>query len=134
MHYDVPDKEFESLNRLTSEERYTHFIKRIAEHELVWTLGNDDGFVTFSDDDGIKHYAFWPHERYAQEFAVGEWGDCVANKIGVYDWLEKWLCGMSRDGFGCVIFPTLSDDGVSVESSDLHFVGDDLKKELENYS
>jgi hypothetical protein len=49
---------------------------------------------------------FFPKKDYAEYCAVNEWRNFKAKSIGLYDFIDKWLVGMKKDGVKPSIFPT----------------------------
>ena len=129
---DVPEQEFQAVLRLPAEERYARFIKRVAALEEVWTLGDEEGYVTYTDESGRIYYAFWPHAAYAAHFATGEWARFTPKAVDLYYWLDKWLSGMQADNVGLVIFPN-GEDELFVDPEQLGDLRGDVEAELERY-
>lgn len=48
----INDKEFEAVSALPFRERYEYFIKHVADGEVVWSLGADDGWVLMGNKEG----------------------------------------------------------------------------------
>ena len=53
MSWIMNEKEVENVISLPAEGRYEYFIKRVADWEVVWSLGNEDGWVLAGDDGGV---------------------------------------------------------------------------------
>ena len=49
---DITKQEFDAIIRLSPEERYAYFIKRICDWEQIWTLYSDDNLVLNEDKKG----------------------------------------------------------------------------------
>jgi hypothetical protein len=69
----VKDPEFAAVSALPGPARYAHFIGQVADWEEVWGLRGSGGWVLAADDDGRQLMPIWPHARYAEACAVGEW-------------------------------------------------------------
>ena len=123
-------KQFESIIALSGEERYEHFIARVSDWEEVWSLKNQQGFVSFGDSEENKGIPFWPHPDYASALATGEWSDCQPQRIELETLLSRWLPGMKKDGVLAAIFPTPRGKGIMVDPEEL---GSDIWKECEQY-
>ncbi|BDI33920.1 hypothetical protein CCAX7_59710 [Capsulimonas corticalis] len=118
------DKEFETVSALPFQERYAHFIKRVADHEHLWSLWND-GWVLAADNDRHEVVPVWPHERYAAACAIDEWAGHTPRAIDLDEWLEKWIPGLERDGRLVVVFLTPSSAGATVTP-------ENMRQELED--
>lgn len=86
MAKEVSDGEFRGVIALPAPDRYSHFIRRIADFEELWGLRRSDGWVTMGDDAGHKCIPVWPHKRYAESFIRDSWSDTTATRI------ENHLC------------------------------------------
>lgn len=126
----MTDKEFQAVSALPGPKRYAHFIKRVADHEEVWSLSNRDGWVLAGDKEGREFALVWPHAEYAMACATGAWADCEPKAIPLDEWMEKWLPGLARDDRMIAVFMTPKDSGVSITSEAM---ARDLEAELECY-
>ena len=98
MTYEMNKKLFEEVTKLSGQERYDHFLDIVGDFEELWSLRNEEGFVTMADDDGNECIPFWPHPDYASALVTGSWSDCSPERIILNDLLNKWLPGMIKDG------------------------------------
>ena len=52
---------------LSTEDRYTYFIRHCADFEQVWGLVvGEDNWVIFKDNEGDKIFPLWPHIELAE--------------------------------------------------------------------
>lgn len=130
MSYQISDEEIAAVSALAGPERYSHFIRRVADWEEVWGLKDEGGWVLMHDNDGRRIMPFWPHVRYAEVMATGVWESCKPAGIALADFLEAWLPGMSGDGLYAAVLPTPALRGVVVEPLRLR---NDLDEELSQY-
>lgn len=121
-------KEFESVIKQPPNIRYEFFIKQVADFEEVWGL-YDEGWATAQDDEGNMLIPFFPKKEFAEYCAVNEWRNFKAEPINLYEFIDKWLVGMRKDGIKPSIFPT-NEDSVMVE---IDVILNDINNELENY-
>lgn len=126
----VNDKELSAVISLTASERYSYLVKKVADAERLWSLGDASGWVLMSDDQGKELVPVWPHERYAEACATGTWAGAVPQPIELLKWMENWLPGLVRDGRQVAAFPTPENKGMVVSPSQMK---DDLEEELLNY-
>ena len=73
----VKDQEFVAVTALTAPARYSHFIEQVADWEIVWSLRGQDGWVLAAADDGQLLAPVWPHSRYAEACANGDWSNAA---------------------------------------------------------
>lgn len=121
-------KEFAALLQRPANIRYEYFIKKVVDYEEVWGLYND-GWATAQDDDGNMLIPFFPKREFAEHCVKNEWEDHKGVAIDLYDFIDKWLVGMKKDGVKPSIFPT--DEDTALVEIDLLLRG--LNSEHENY-
>ena len=130
MSYEVNDQQFEAVVALPAPQRYEHFIKRIADTEVVWSLRSIGGWVMSGAGDGGELFPVWPHERYAAACASGGWEGTHPAAIRLDDFRAKWLPGLQRDNRRVAVFPLPQGGSIPVEPERL---GADLLDELALY-
>jgi hypothetical protein len=131
MSWQVDDAEFTSVLELPGPRRYEYFVKRAASHGRLWGLRGGGRWVIAEDGEGNQHFPVWPHQRFAQELATGQWGDAAPIAIDVDEWVEEWLPDLEGDGIRIAVFQTPDDRGVGVSPQRLKR---DLVKELEQFN
>ena len=129
MTYELNQKQFESVMALPDVKRFEHFISRIVDWEEVWSLKSPSGWATVHSKQRLC-VPFWPHPKYAEAFANGEWSGYIAEKIELDDFLKKWLPGMKKDNNLVAVFPNLGMQGIVVEASRVLVA---INEELEKY-
>jgi hypothetical protein len=84
------------------------------------------------DDAGARSIPVWPHKRYAEVFATGNWADAEAAPIDLEAWMERWLPRITSDGVQVAVFPVIEqkERGVVVPPEQLQR---DLEQELKQY-
>ncbi|MCB9772136.1 MAG: DUF2750 domain-containing protein [Candidatus Omnitrophica bacterium] len=122
--------EIQSVVNLAGAERYSYFIKRVADSEKVWALRNKDGWVSALDANGNEVIPVWSHSEYAKLCANDEWKDCAPRFIILQDWLDRWIPGMIKDKRRVGVFPTVVSKGVVVDPERLCT---DLNNELSKF-
>lgn len=130
MSWSLNDKEFESVILLEAPKRYSYWIKKVADHQQVWSLWKDGGWALAGDDQGCELTPVWPHEKFAAVCANGDWASYMPQMIEASVWLERWIPGIQRDNRLIAVFPTPADRGIVVTPERLR---DDLKAELSLY-
>jgi hypothetical protein len=129
MPWILRQKEKEHVLALEAPKRYEHFIKKIADTEIVWGLF-DDGWALLADDGGKKLFPFWPHKEYADMFKDVEWLKYKPKEIPVNEYIDVLLPKLNKEGVQCAIFPVKGKGGISVAPDK---VIADLKEELSKY-
>jgi hypothetical protein len=87
--YALSDREFESVSRLAAEERFAHFLKRVADWEAVWGLRDATGWAAATDGEGHSSFPLWPHPRYASACADREWAGNAPVAIDVHEFVAE---------------------------------------------
>lgn len=130
MPYKTNPKQYEAVIGLPADQRYQHFIGRVADWEEMWSLKNADGWVGLANDEGQECIPLWPHPDYAAALATGDWADCSPVRIGLDAFLNRWVEGMNEDSVHVAVFPNLDERGVVVPPDRLK---SDLEAELEKF-
>ncbi|MCF7848210.1 MAG: DUF2750 domain-containing protein [Kiritimatiellales bacterium] len=76
-------------------------MKRIVESEVVWSLSNSGGYAiaeSNEDDDPAEIILFWSDEAYARRAKTETFPEYKETTIPLFDFLYRWLPGMSGDG------------------------------------
>jgi hypothetical protein len=128
--YALSDREFEAVSRLNAEERFEHFLKRVADWEAVWGLRDAKGWVAATDGEGHSSFPLWPHPRYAVACADHEWAGNAPVAIDVHEFVEEWLPAMASDNVLLAVFPTPGLSGVIVSAAEM---ADALRQALAEY-
>ncbi|OJW16764.1 MAG: hypothetical protein BGO49_16020 [Planctomycetales bacterium 71-10] len=115
MSYVANGKEIAAVFKLSGPDRYSHFVRRVADWGEIWSLGDGDGWKLLADDAGRELVPVWPAAAFVQALCIGEWAGCRPRAIAMDDWLEKWTPGMVRDGRKVAVPPTPEGRAVTVE-------------------
>jgi hypothetical protein len=124
------DEEIKSVLALDGAKRYGYCVKKAADQQQLWSLGQENGWALASDDVGRELVPVWPHEKFAFVCANGIWAGYQAKAIDLDAWLERWIPGMEKDTRLIAVFPTPQDKGVVVEPRRFET---DLREELAQY-
>lgn len=130
MTYHLNEQEIRAVLSLDGPKRYNHFIKRVTDWEELWTLKAPDGYVLMGDKEEIVHAPVWPHLRYAEICARGEWSNTKPVPISLSEFLNKWIPGLHLEGRMVAVFPLPTGKGIAVDPVRL---ADDLREESTLY-
>jgi Protein of unknown function (DUF2750) len=113
--YELETEEFERLTIADAPGQYEYFVERSVENDHVWTLvDSEDNWAAFgAADDGVM-LCVWPHPRFAQACAYGDWSSHEAVPVDLAVFLEEVLPDLIREGTVVALFPT-KDTAVPVE-------------------
>jgi hypothetical protein len=123
----LSDKEVAGLLSADGPIRYDHFVKQVADWELVWGLRDEDGWVSMGVSNDKGAFPVWPHEAYARLLATEAFANARPTSIEVQEWVESWLPGLARGGTQVAVFPTPAGKGVVVHPEKLRA---DIEAEL----
>ena len=103
--------------RQTSQARYDLFIEHLHKGEPCFTLADAEGclILTVANE---KVLPLWPTSDMATDWAAKEHSGFSAFEIGQQDLVEKWLPGMSNDGFSVGVAPNMSGEGIVVQAGE----------------
>jgi hypothetical protein len=81
-----------------SEKNHARFVRRVVESQRVWAVEGNNGVIPFESSHAGGHVLpFWSDEAYARR-AARRLGEGELLEIGLFDFLFRWLNGMSEDG------------------------------------
>jgi hypothetical protein len=128
--WEVSEEELRAVLRLPAPKRYEYFVKRIVDWQELWGLRDGQGFAVSAASSGRQLFAVWPHRRYAEACAVGEWAGRTAAPIGLGEWLNGWLPELEEDGHAVAVFPDPNGNAINREPAEL---AADLQAEAQRY-
>ena len=125
----VSDEERDAVLKLDAAQRYSYFVKRVADWEAAWGLW-EDGWALVGGDDGRTGFPLWPAREYAWACAAGEWAGYRPGQIAIGDLVGEVLSRLQAEGVLVGVFPTPTGKGMLVEPNEL---GSSLRAECERY-
>lgn len=87
------------LDRVTCDANHKRFIERIIQSETIWYLSHPDGVATSvsNDDESTTILLFWSDRAYAKNAKRNEFSEYKETSMDLFDFLFRWLPGMSGD-------------------------------------
>jgi hypothetical protein len=115
------------LNRADCDDSHKRFVQRIVEKEIVWYLSNSEGVAhsESNDDEESTVLIFWSDEAYARRAKNETFPEYEETSMDLFDFLFRWLPGMSGDG--ALAGTNWTHDLIGVESDPF-----ELREEIEN--
>ncbi|MDQ1097678.1 MULTISPECIES: DUF2750 domain-containing protein [Chryseobacterium] len=123
------NKKIGNILRMSENERYDYFIRKVADFEVLWGL-DDNGWALLGDNEGRQVLPLWPEKEFAELCAIDQWEGFKPKEISLNDFFEKWIPGMTNDNTLVNIFLTPEEKGSVISPKDL---GVDLQNEAEQY-
>jgi len=118
MSFTLTAAERDKTLALSNYQRYQYFIDMVSEQGEIWSLANDEGWVTLSAE-GDNCLPIWPHADYAAQWATGDWSDCTPKSVTLETWLKRWTKGLKNDETLLVVFPNLEEEALLVDPEEL---------------
>ncbi|EGT5684023.1 DUF2750 domain-containing protein [Cronobacter turicensis] len=127
----ISSQEIDVMFKKNAKERYVYFVKKIADWECAWALGDDTGYITTEDGDGNLSLPLWPAKEYAQKCAVNEWTNLSVKEVSLDELLDELLPELIEDEIDVVAFMAPDETGLPTLSA--ANVLKDLLAECEKY-
>ena len=122
------DKEIEHVLNTDIQKRYQYFIKKVADFGEIWSLKDQDGWVTLGVEED-EFFPVWPQKEFAEICIGEEWDDCYAESIDLEDFLDDWITGLKEDNIRITVMWN-KGSGIDREWDRLR---EDIEIELEKY-
>ncbi|WDP91818.1 MAG: DUF2750 domain-containing protein [Desulfobacter sp.] len=88
------------LDQATCNANHERFVRRIVESEIVWYLSHPDGVANSvsNEDEETTILLFWSDRAYATRAKKETFPEFEEASMDLFDFLFRWLPGMSGDG------------------------------------
>ena len=87
------------LDTATCDSNHDRFIQRIIAREIVWYLSHPEGVAnSVSNDEETIILLFWSNRAYASRAKKDSFFEYEEASMDLFDFLYRWLPGMSQDG------------------------------------
>ncbi len=87
------------LDKASCKTKHKLFINRIIDNKIVWYLSNKNGtaYSISNNDEETVILMFWSDQAYTQQVKNNGFDDYDIAKMDLFDFLYRWLPGMSGD-------------------------------------
>lgn len=123
-------KEIEAVISLDANKRYEYSVKRIADFEALWIIGDDQGLRTYEDETGNIVFPIWPFKEFALLCCTGDFADCQPEELQLNEFLEDYVPDFKESGYKLSILPLPANKGAVV---DIDTFEKTLQIELDKY-
>ena len=103
--YKMNEPQFEAVTALSSADRSSHFVGKVADWEQLWAVKNNEGWLVPETADGLEYFPVWPHHEYAQRIADEHFPGYETIEIPLEEFLSHWLPTCENDGVKIAVFP-----------------------------
>src|SRR5688500_4205689 len=107
-----PEK-LRNIQNLSPQDRYSYFIRKVADFEEVWLIQENDQYVTLGDRAEQVAIPVWPEKEFAALMLTDSWKDCAVERMEVYDFIS-WLEQLEDEGCQIACFPLAALNSVVV--------------------
>ena len=131
--YKITEQEIEAIIKLTPQQRYAYFLKRICDWEQVWTLYEDDYIVLNEAKNGKLYILLFPFKDFAEHYATNTRGmkGVSYKSFEINEFLETIIKKLQANNVSnALVFPVANGYGLNVSMTDMV---KDIQSELENY-
>ncbi|MBO6598026.1 MAG: DUF2750 domain-containing protein, partial [Pseudomonadales bacterium] len=105
MTYHITEEEYEAVLKTSSQIRFEHFVKKVADWEQVWSVRNDEGWLVPVAPEGFEYFPLWPHPSYAQRVSDDNFPGHTAIEITFDELLDDWIPRLEQDDVKIAVFP-----------------------------
>ena len=111
----ISQKEIESVCKLPPFERYSYFIKRVADFEKMFTLVNEAGHLAFSEIEDKPLMPFWSAREFAELNIVNEWQLYTVKEVTLEEFEDNYIDLIVENDYLINIFPINNKRGFVVD-------------------
>jgi len=130
MPYEMNDAQLNAVLALPDEQRYQHFVAKVADWQELWGVRNDDGWLVPAMPEGVEYFPVWPHPEYAQKTADKNFPGHTAEELDFDTWMESMLIAFAEDNVKVAVFPNMEWRCVLADAGQLR---EDIRVESEQY-
>lgn len=123
-------KKNDNILKLSTEERYDYFVRKVADFEEVWGLKENDGWALLGDNNGRVLFPVWPEKEFAEICAIDTWSAYEPIAIDLDDFLEILSPRIKKDNLFYSVFLTPENKGVIISPEELCT---DIEDECQQY-
>ena len=116
--YAPSEEDADRIWNADSEARADWFVRRVAADDGAWGIGDEEGLLTFTSDDGQIVWMLWPHAVFARRFADEEGIEHELQRLA-WDHLMNELDRAAERGEVVAVFPTPGHDVASEDPQEL---------------
>ena len=105
MPYKMNPQQYEAVLALSSADRSSHFVGKVADWEQLWGVRNGEGWLVPVTPENIEYFPVWPHPEYAQKMTDEHFPGHNAVEISLDEFISSWLPKFEKDNVKVGVFP-----------------------------
>ncbi|SDU16213.1 DUF2750 domain-containing protein [Halopseudomonas salegens] len=105
MPYKMNPQQFDAVLALSSADRSSHFVGKVADWGQLWGVKNDLGWLVPITPEDLEYFPVWPHPEYAQKIVDEHFPGHHAVEIALEEFLSHWLPTFEADNVKVAVFP-----------------------------
>ena len=105
MPYNMNEHQFKNVMALSSYDSYIHFITKVADWQLLWSIELNGDQVLPQTPDELKYLPVWPHPEYAKRVSTTRYPDSNLREISSEAFLGHWLPVFEENNVKIAVFP-----------------------------
>ncbi|HGN1706774.1 TPA: DUF2750 domain-containing protein [Providencia rettgeri] len=125
------EKEILNVLALTSSQKYSYFVSKIADWEHVWSVGDGQNLVTTWDDEKRLSLPLWPAKAYVELCLTDEWANFTPMQFSLEHLMTEILPDMHEANISVALM--MQPDGRKTPVYNAAALLADLKEECQQY-
>ena len=123
-------QQFKAVLELSSSDRCSHFIGKVADWEQLWGVKNSEGWLVPITPEDMEYFPVWPHPEYAQKIVDENFEGYQAVEISIQEFIDRWIPTFAEDNVKVAVFPDMYWEFWVMEPKDMLEV---LQDEMAQY-
>lgn len=111
---EINKQQISTVSNLKPDERYSYFIKRLADFEIFYTLKNDSNEFVISELEENKLIHFWSSPEFAQLCLVEVWENHKIVEVSLEEFEDEIVDFIEENSILIDIFPVENRTGFIV--------------------
>ena len=121
-------KKIENIFKLSSQERFAYFVRKVTDFEEVWGLSDGSEWALLGDNCNNQLFPIWPEKDFAKICANGVWNNYIPKLISLDDFISKLSPKLDSEKINYAVFLTTENKGIIISPKELCEI---LEQEIE---
>ncbi|MEP5230891.1 MAG: DUF2750 domain-containing protein [Alloalcanivorax sp.] len=119
MPYRINTPQFDAVLAISSADRSSHFVGKVADWEQLWGVKNDLGWLVSITSEDLEYFPVWSHSKHAKKIVDEHFYGHHAVEIPIEEFLSHWLPTFEADNVKAGVFPSKKWVSWVMEPTDL---------------